>query len=610
MTHIEDLSLDEIVRFVQQKFNVRLNIDTFTPANTPVTPSYQGTSSEFSRNSPTVVTSAPPAPPPPPQTVKGGINLKQPTNDFRQPLPQRSMVTNVPPRTQQQQGFAPQPTQSFNPKNSWTSQPQQPPPRQNVPPPQQNFAPPVQQRNIPPKQETFQQQKFAPAPQQQPQQPQQQQQQQGMMGTNNLPPVSFYQKTPNAPPQQQSVPNLAPRQPVTTTQPVKQQQTIAPPKTNVPTTGTTTTNNVVSGNQTTNTTTTARKGSVLDRWSGFQNQPKISPGMEEALRLTAHVSVKERREEIERLMKAVESKFTDNDFTKIAAEVQQSQQQSMMKSITQQGGNQQDGSNVQGGGQYGQGGMQQQGGIGQQQQQGGSYSARQDEEEPSMLNIPDTLLYALQINTILQLLAMRQWKQAKQNLRNLQPYVQQGTKEDIFVRIVWSVYYNNYGVDLANQNNFRKAATKAQKGQSMAETIGLQSFRYIDHEYSYWAVLLNTSAILAQAMHREGRHMDCARIHANAQQALIGVQRTTNPNSIGTMNKTKMYAVNAIIFGIHAQDKSLLSSGVDLLFPLVQYDAQLRPLLGHGYKNIGILELRAGNSDNARGWFDAAMSLV
>jgi hypothetical protein len=557
MTNIEDLSLDEIVRFCQQKFNVRINIDS--------QPNYQGTSTEFNRNAPQVVKNAPPAPPMP--TV-APVKPQQPTNDFRQQPVQRQ---------------AP-PTQPYNPKQTtWNQQPQQQPMQRPAPAPQQqpaprntNFAPPPPQNRIIP-----------------PSQPMQQQQPMGGQ-TGNLPPVSFYNKTgsnipvqqPIQPPQREA-PMISPRQSFGNTQttpskpPQAPQTQITPPK-EAP-------------------TNTQRKGSVLDRWSGFQEKEKISPGVEEARRLTANVSVKERREEIERLLKQVESQFAENDFERLAKEQQESQKQSMMKSITSSGaqGGQSGGINGGRGGMGGQGGQ----GYGQQGRQS-------EEEEPSMVTIPDTLLYSLQINTILQLLAMRQWKQAKQNLRNLQPYVQQGTKEDIFVRIVWSVYFNNYGVDLANQNNFFKAGKKAWKGQQLAEQIGLQSFRYIEHEYSYWAVLLNTNAILAQAAHRELRHGDCARIHANAYNALMGVQRNTNPNSISTINKTKMYAVNAIIFGIHAQDRNLLSTGVELLYPMLQFDQNLRPLLGHGYKNIGILDLKVGNNDSAKRWYDAAMSLV
>jgi hypothetical protein len=54
----------------------------------------------------------------------------------------------------------------------------------------------------------------------------------------------------------------------------------------------------------------------------------------------------------------------------------------------------------------------------------------------------------------------------------------------------------------------------------------------------------------------------------------------------------------------------LLSTGVELLYPMLQFDQNLRPLLGHGYKNIGILDLKVGNNDSAKRWFDAAMSLV
>lgn len=554
MTHIEDLALDEIIRFVENKFNVRISVDPIsTPANTPATPSYQGTSSEL-RNTPSVMQVPPPPPPLPPMSVtKGEIDLKKELSQKKAPsgttMPSKPFDTK---RIWNQQ----QPPVKAKPTNNLPQQPRLAP-TQNPFPPKQNLVPPPQQTTAPKNLNELPKQNVPP-PQQQP----------------RLTPM----QNP-FPPKQNLVPPQQPAIPAKTFN--ESQRNVSGNVTKVP---------VISSEQ-------PRKAPVLERWSGVSNAPKISPGMEEALRLTAHVNVKARREEIERLLKAVESKFTDHDFSKIAQEVQETQKRNMMKTITT---NPQEGS-----------GLDLQKERGDSGQQGVQYTSHQEEEqEPAMLNVPDTLLYSLQINAILQLLALRQWKQAKQNLRGLAPYVQQGTQEDIFVRIVWSVFYNNYAVDLANQNNFRKAAVKAQKAQSLAEALGLESFRYIDHEYSYWAVLLNTNAIIAQALHRDNRHVDCARVHNNAYQALLGVQRTTNPNSIATINKTKMYAVNAIIFGIHAMDRNLLQNGVELLFPLVQYDPNLRPLLGHGYKNIGILELKAGNNDSAKRWFDAAMSLV
>ncbi|KAL0482857.1 hypothetical protein AKO1_014150 [Acrasis kona] len=338
-----------------------------------------------------------------------------------------------------------------------------------------------------------------------------------------------------------------------------------------------------------------RKGSVLDRWNNTQDTQKISPGLEEARRLTAHVSVKERREEIEKLLKQVEGKFSENDFASIAREEQERQRQAMLKQQQEEARAAQL--------------------LKQQQQQQGANARRppvpvkNENEEPAMLNVPDNLMYSLQINTVLELLAMRQWRQAEDQLRQLEPHVQVGTKEDIFIKVVWSVYYNNYGVDLANQNNFRDAYNMVMHAKQLCERLTLKNFQYIDHEYSYWAVLLNTQAIIAQTFHRENKHNECAKVHTNAYDALMGVLKNTNPNSPPTMNKKKMYAVNAIIFGIHAMDKNLLHSGVDLLYPFVATNRELGTLLGHGYKNIGILELKANNNDMAKKWFDAAMSL-